>query len=164
MNTSSNDVITYSNSDFFLELTEGNIYQVRIDYVNFYVTYNVIFPSDAQLEVVDGYLVNLSSSPVTGLLYDGAVDLSSFHQYFLTLNSITSTNSNSSAYQYGSYAYVTRYFVNNNYGLSSERTYCQVQVIDEPKLGYDWDTFSITLIGLIFILFLCEIMGGLLRR
>lgn len=125
----------------------GNVYQCIINGVS----RKVVFPSDVELSVVDGYLVNLNSSPVTGIV-DSGVSVSNFNQYYLTVNPLLSSSSNSNAWRYGSYAYLTEFYEDSSYGstrLSSTNTYAVVSVEKIPRTGWNLSGFELTVLALL---------------
>lgn len=80
----------------------------------------IVFPIDAleSLDIINGYLVNVSSSSVTGrLLYDGAIiNPSDYDCYDYVLSPLYGSTNN--VYQYGSRNYQRHYFLNTNQGYN----------------------------------------------
>jgi hypothetical protein len=161
--TSIRRAVSSRSSSGIVDLDSATCYKVTVAGQQF----TAYFPDSAVLKVVDGYLVNMGSSVVTGLLISGdssSVDLATYQDYYLTLNSVLSTGSNSNVYRYGGYSYLTHYYINGSYGLTSEQTYSLVQVNEQPSVGSEFSSFQIAVLGLLLFLCLVEVLGGVLRR
>lgn len=104
----------------------------------------------SSLSVIDGYLVNVGTSSLTGrILYnDDELDPDSYDTYSYVLNPVY--NSPSNVYRYGSYNYRRHYYV-NNMGISYSDTYGKFYV-DDVKIYYN--DSSRTYYALLVVLFM----------
>lgn len=96
----------------------------------------VPFEQYKYLSVIDGKLVNVGSTAVTGkILYDGeSIDLSEYDSYVYVLNPIYSSTAN--VYNYGSFNYRRHYYLSNG-GVGNRINYEDMYgnfLVDEVKL------------------------------
>lgn len=142
--------------------SSGNLWQLSLSGS----TYYVYFPIDAHLLVVDGHLVNIGSSSVTGLAsVDGTFNIDTYNSYYLTLQPISTTSGNNNAYRYGSRSSLVYYYPGTSSStLSSKTQYVTVEVLDQPKPGYQFSAESLVICGLLLFLCLVELVGGIIRR
>lgn len=100
----------------------------------------VIPESDlSKLNIIDGYLVNVGSSSVTGrMLYNGdSLDPNEYDTYSYILNPIYGNPAN--VYRYGSYNYQRHYYENSyNNGISYTDLYGKF-FVDDYKVYYSSD-------------------------
>lgn len=137
------------------------VYQVRISGN----TYYAYFPVDSQLAVLDGSLVNLGSSNVSGALSQtGRLEIDSYHQMMLTVQPLLTTGSQSNAYRYGSRSYITTYTPGLNSTLSSTNSYVSVSVLDSPSPGSGWNQWELGVFVLLFALVIFNMIGAFLRK
>lgn len=118
--------------------------------------YTAIFPLSAadSLAVSDGVLLNVGSSAVTGRLFKNSFDTGTYGQWYITLNSVLAANGNTNAYRYGSWSYLTAYSPysgTSQTNLSSDVTYGNFYVVEEPAAFSDFDTFEVILLSLVVI-------------
>lgn len=125
--------------------------------------YNVLFPSNANLEVVNGYLYNMGSSSVTGLVIDSSFSDSSYSDYTITVLPISSSSTQTTVYRYGSRIYLTHYSTSGSVGLTSSVSYIQPEVISRP-VGFQFQKSEIVIVALLALSCLISIVGGLFRR
>lgn len=147
---------TVSNSVGFPD--HSNIYTLEINNSE----YRVLFPKDAPLDIVNGYLVNIGSNSVTGVVLDSgdSLSLSSYHSDFYTLYPVTSTSAQNNLYRYSASGYLTHYSSGVS-SLQTTTTYANAEVLEKPKLGYNLSTSEFIIGGLLLILLLVNIIRSL---
>lgn len=137
------------------------VYQLRISGT----TYYAYFPVDSNLAVLNGYLVNMGSANVSGVLSrTGSLEVDSYNQYMLTIQPLLTTGSQSNAYRYGSRSYMTTYSPGTNNTLNSTNSYVSVQVLDIPSAGAGWDQWHLGMFVLLLALVIFNVIGAFLRR
>lgn len=126
--------------------------------------YRVLFPVGAELSVVDGKLVNLSSSNITGVIMDSSLSDSSYFNYTFTVLPFTSSSTQNTVYRYGARSYLTRYYTGTSQtNLVTDVSYSNASVIDRP-LGASFNRYQITIIVLLAAALVVSVIGGLIRR
>lgn len=140
----------------------GNVYHLSISGQE----YSLFVPEDIEtLMVLDGSIVNMGSSSVTGLLVanDGAVNVYSWQERFLTIQPLLTSSANNNAYRYGSRCYITTYSVGSGSSLTSTTTYVVPSVTSEPKPGHNFDSFQLFVCGALLLSLLFSLIGGIIR-
>lgn len=125
--------------------------------------YRVLFPVGSELSVVDGKLVNLSSSNITGVVMDSSLSDSSYFNYTFTVLPFTSSNTQTTVYRYGARSYLTRYYPNTANSLATDVSYYNASVVDRP-VGATFNRYQITIIIMLAAALVVSIIGGLIRR
>lgn len=125
--------------------------------------YRVLFPVGAELSVVNGKLVNLSSSNITGVIMDSSLSDSSYFNYTFTVLPFTSSNTQTTVYRYGARSYLTRYYPNTANNLATDVSYYNASVVDRP-VGAAFNRYQITIIIMLAAALVVSIIGGLIRR
>lgn len=139
------------------------IYEVRI----LGNDYTAVFPISVadSLTVSDGVLLNVGPSAITGRLFQGDFDTSTYGRYFCTLNSVLATSGNTNAYRNGSWSYLTEYVPSgNNYpNLTGTNYYGDIYVLEEasPFSGMNKNTLTFLSVWL-FLGLICMI--DMIRR
>lgn len=140
----------------------GNVYRLSISGQE----YSFFVPEDVQsLMVLDGSIVNMGSSSVTGLLVsnDGSVNLNSWQERFLTVQPLLTSSGNNNAYRYGSRCYITTYSVGSGSSLTSTTSYVVPSVTGQPKPGHNFDSFQLFVCGALLLSLLFSLIGGIIR-
>lgn len=126
-------------------------------------TYEVLFPQNAQLEVVDGKLYNTGNSNITGLVIDSSFSDSSYSNYTFTIVPLTGSSSQNTVYRYGSRSYLTRYRVGTGTSLTTDVTYVQPTVESRPA-GWSLSPANMVIAGLLLLSIIISVIGGIFRR
>lgn len=127
-------------------------------------TYNVLFPSTEDLKVVDGVLVNVGSSAITGVILGDRLSLNTYFQRTFTVLPLMGNNSQSSSYRYGAHGYITTYSPSTGQTLSQVQDYGDARVNSRGRFGSTWSSVQIIIIALLALQVLISFIGGLLRR
>lgn len=125
--------------------------------------YDVLFPAEASLEVVNGKIYNTGSGNITGLVIDGSFSDSSFSNYTFTILPVSASNTQNTVYRYGSRMYLTRYSVSTGNTLTTSVSYVQANVKNRPA-GWSLTPADMVISGLLLLSVLVTILGGLFRR
>lgn len=125
--------------------------------------YDVLFPSEASLEVVNGKIYNTGSGNITGLVVDGSFSDSSFSNYTFTILPVSASNTQNTVYRYGSRMYLTRYSTSTGNTLTTSVSYVQASVKNRPA-GWSLTPADMVICGLLLLSVLVTILGGLFRR
>lgn len=125
--------------------------------------YDVLFPANATLEVINGKLYNTGSSTVTGTIIDSSFSDTSYSRYTLSVLPVTSSSTQTSVYRYGARSYITEYSPGLNNNLTSTATYVQVGVVDRP-VGWSLTPRDWVVCALLLFSILVTILGGIFRR
>ena len=126
-------------------------------------SYRVLFPKTDDLVVVDGALVNIGSSNITGVVVGNSLDLTTYVQRTVTVLPLMGSNAQNTAYNYHAHAYMT-YYTQGNYGLNTTQTYGNISVSSRGRLGSTWSSVNVVIIGLLALQVLISFIGGLLKR
>lgn len=126
-------------------------------------SYKVLFPKTDDLIVIDGCLVNVGSSNITGVVVGNSIDLTSYMQRTVTILPLMGSNAQNTAYNYHAHAYMT-YYSQGSYGLNTTQTYGNVGVSSKGRLGSTWSSVNVVIIGLLALQVLISFIGGLLKR
>lgn len=140
----------------------GNVYRLSISGQE----YLFFLPEDVEtLVVIDGSIVNLGSSSITGLLVpvDEPVNFYSWQERYLTIQPLLTSSANNNAYRYGSRIYVTSYSIGTGTSLSSTTSYVVPSVLAEPKPGHSFDSFQLFVCGALLVSLLFSLIGGIIR-
>lgn len=154
-----------SASSLAISIPDSNIiYEVRFQSV----TYKVLFPKNTAeyLQSADGYLINTSSSNITGVVVSAnGFDLSNYHST-ITLMPLASGSTQSNVYRYGSHSYFTSYSPSGTgyQTLTGTNTYGNFEIVSGPKLGSSFSFFNLALLGLVSILVIFQLIGGLIHK
>lgn len=125
--------------------------------------YDILFPSEAKLEVIDGKLYNMGTSNISGLIIDSSFSDSSYSRYTITVLPVASTNTQNTVYRYGSRIYITSYSNSYNNTLTTNVQYVQPSVVSRPS-GWSLSPADMVIAGLLFLSVLISLVGGLFRR
>lgn len=125
--------------------------------------YTVLFPDAADLEVVNGYLYNRSSSNITGIIIDNNFSDSSYIRRTITVMSLPASNTQTTVYRYGSRIYFTDYSPGTNNNLQSTVSYIHPEVVSRPS-GWSLSKADMLICGLLLFSVLVSILGGIIRR
>lgn len=125
--------------------------------------YDVLFPAEASLEVVNGKIYNTGSGNITGLVIDGSFSDSSFSNYTFTILPVSASNTQNTVYRYGSRMYITRYSTATGNTLTTTVSYVQANVKNRPA-GWSLTPADMVISGLLLLSVLVTILGGLFRR
>lgn len=128
-------------------------------------TVTVVFPVDSDLKVIDGMLVNVGSSNVTGTILetDDRVPVQSYIQRTYTLLPLLNASGNTNRYRYGALGYVTTYSVNQQNTVVSSQSYMNNACDKLPSLG-KFTTFESIMIVLAILLCCIQFIGGIIRK
>lgn len=140
----------------------GNVYHLFISGQE----YSFFVPEDVEtLMVLDGSIVNMGSSSITGLLVpnNGSVNVNSWQERFLTIQPLLTSSGNKNAFRYGSRCYMTIYSEDSGSSLTSTTTYVVPSVTSEPKPGYNFDSFQLFVCGALLLSLLFSLIGGIIR-
>lgn len=128
-------------------------------------SYQVLFPPTEDLVVIDGALVNIGSSSISGVVVGGSLDLTSYFQRVLTISPLNSSTSQTNALRYRAHSYMTLYTPTvQGTSFNTTVTYGNVGLVTRPKLGSTWSSVNVLIIGLLALQVLISFIGGLLRR
>ena len=125
--------------------------------------YNILFPANADLEVVDGKLYNVGTSSITGIVLDSSWSDSSYVHRTFTILPVSSSSTQTTVYRNGSRQYFTDYSPGTNNNLISTVSYIQSTVVERP-LGWSLTPKDWVICGLLLFSVLVSIIGGLVRR
>lgn len=126
--------------------------------------YKVLFPVGAELDVVDGKLINRSSSNITGVVLDSSLSDNSYFNYTFTILPFTSPSTQNTVYRYGARSYLTRYYTGTSQTtLVTDVSYYNASVVDRP-VGATFNRYQITVIIMLAAAIVVSIIGGLIRR
>lgn len=128
-------------------------------------TVSVVFPVDSDLKVIDGMLVNVGSTNVTGTILetDDRVPVQSYIQRTYTLLPLLNASGNTNRYRYGALGYVTTYSVNQQNTVVSSQSYMNNSCDKLPSLG-KFTTFESIMIVLAILLCCIQFIGGIIRK
>ena len=142
-----------SNTDF------KNLWKLTINNTQ----YDVLFPETAPLEVVNGKLYNMGTSTVTGAIIDNSFSDSTYIPYTVSILPLTSNNTQTTVYRYGSRCYITHYSTGTNSNLVTNVSYVQ-PVVDYRPTGWNLSKADWVICGLLLFSLLVTILGGIFRR
>ena len=127
--------------------------------------YNVLFPKTEDLVVVDGVLVNIGSTNITGTVIGNSIDLSTYFRKTYTVMPLTGSTAQNNAYRYGGHAYLTTYSVSQQgYSLATVNDYGDAIVHSRGKFGSTWNSVNVIIIALLALQVLISFIGGLIKR
>ena len=129
-----NNVAAFADSDSISVPTDNCIvYEVRI----LGNDYTAVFPLSVadSLTVSDGVLLNVGASSITGRLFQGDFDTTSYGRYFCTLYPVLGTSGNTNAYRNGSWSYLTEYVPSGTSytNLTGTNYYGNIYVLEEAS-------------------------------
>lgn len=127
-------------------------------------TYNVLFPRTDDLKVIDGVLVNVGSSSITGVIIGDRFSLNTYFQRTFTVLPLMGSNSQSSSYRYGAHGYITTYSPSTGQTLTQVQDYGDARVNSRGRLGSSWSSVQVIIIALLALQVLISFIGGLLHR
>lgn len=125
--------------------------------------YTILFPDAADLEVVNGYLYNRSSSNITGIIVDSNFSNSSYIRRTITVMALPSSNTQTTVYRYGSRIYFTDYSPGTTNNLQTTVSYIHPEVVSRPS-GWSLSKADMLICGLLLFSILVSILGGIIRR
>lgn len=125
--------------------------------------YEVLFPENATLQVVNDKLYNTGTSNITGIILDSSFSDSSYVSYTITVLPVTASNTQTTIYRYGSRIYLTHYSVGTGNNLATTVSYVQPVVASRP-VGFSFSAPDLVICGLLLLSVLVSIIGGLFRR
>ena len=125
--------------------------------------YNILFPENASLSVVDGKLYNTGTSAITGIVLDDSFSDSSYFHRTFTILPLTSNSTQNTVFRYGSRQYFTDYSTYSGTSLQTNVSYIQSSVVHRPY-GWDLSQADWLICGLLLFSCLVSILGGLVRR
>lgn len=126
--------------------------------------YKVCFPVTDNLVEVDGVLVNIGSSNITGVVVGDTMDLSTYFRRTFTIMPLSGNTSQNNAYRYGAHAYLSTYSQNSTTTLSVVNDYGDASVVQRAKIGSTWSSVNVIIVGLLALHVLISFIGGLLKR
>lgn len=154
------DVTVYKSASRASSVSDfKNLWKLEIGNQN----YDVLFPSESNLEVVDGKLYNMGTSNISGLVVDSTFSDSSYSRYTITVLPVASTNTQNTVYRYGSRIYLTSYSIGSQNTLVTNVQYVQPNVISRPA-GWSLAPADMVIAGLLLLSCLISLFGGLFRR
>ena len=124
--------------------------------------YDVLFPSNAALEVVSGKLYNMGNNNITGVIVDSNFSDSSYFSKTITILPVASSNTQTTVYRYGSRIYITDYSTGQNNNLVTNVTYVQPDVAYRPS-GWSLSKGEWVLCALLLFSILVSILVGIFR-
>lgn len=125
--------------------------------------YDILFPENASLSVIDGKLYNMGTSNITGVIIDSSLSDSTFFNYTFTVLPFTSSSTQTTVYRYGARSYLTYYRRSTSTSLETTVTYANADVIQRP-IGWRLTPGNMVIAGLLLFSCLVSIVGGLIRR
>lgn len=125
--------------------------------------FTVLFPDAADLEVVNGYIYNRSSSNITGIIIDNNFSDSSYIRRTITVMSLPASNTQTTVYRYGSRIYFTDYSPGTANNLQTTVSYIHPEVVSRPS-GWSLSKADMLICGLLLFSVLVSILGGIIRR
>lgn len=128
------------------------------------VDYKVLFPTGAELDVIDGVLINRGSANITGSIIDDSFSDNVYLKRTITISALSSSNTQNQVYRYGSRSYITEYSTplqGNN--LVTNVSYHTAYVVDRPA-GWSFSKEGIAIIAILLMLLIVNFIGGLIRR
>lgn len=124
------------------------VYEVRI----LGNDYTAVFPLSVadSLTVSDGVLLNVGSSSITGRLFQGDFDTSTYGRYFCTLYPVLGTSGNTNAYRNGSWSYLTEYVPSGSSytNLTGTNYYGNIYVLEEASAFSGMNTTDLVFLSL----------------
>lgn len=136
-----------------------NLWTIKINGTS----YDVLFPQEASLEVVDGKIYNTGSSNITGIVIDSSFSDSSFSNYTFTILPVSASSTQNTVYRYGSRMYLTRYSASTGNTLTTTVSYVQAVCENRPS-GWSLSKGDMVIAGVLLLSLLVSILGGLFRR
>lgn len=127
-------------------------------------TYKVLFPKTEDLVIVDGVLVNIGTSNITGVVLGNTLDLSTYFQRTYTVLPLSGSGAQTNAYRYGGHSYLTVYSPGTGQTLASTQTYGDAMVVHSGKFGATWNSVNVVIIALLALQVLISFIGGIIRR
>lgn len=126
--------------------------------------YKVCFPRTDDLVEVDGVLINIGSSNITGVVVGDSMDLSTYFRRTFTVLPLSGNTAQNNAYRYGAHGYLSTYSQNSSTTLSVVNDYGDALVVHRAKLGSSWSGVNVIIVGLLALHVLISFIGGLLKR
>lgn len=127
------------------------------------IEYVVLFPEGADLISIDGLLVNMGTSNITGVVIDSSLSDSSYFNQTFTVLPFTSSNTQNTVYRYGARSYLTSYSPATGTTLQTNVSYVNADVVKRP-IGWSLSPADIVISGLLLFSVLVSILGGMIRR